>query len=351
MNVNLRNIHYSNSINSQKENKCANIPFRGGFDFDEFSKKTLEVGLGEELYQSVKKSGIGKKIVDGVVDGVRHLLGKGSQEEKVVKGKVHKPKKKDIEKGAQKITDMIMGSQNSEDLAKGAKDAAARARGISQKRMQFPELLAGREDRHAILAKNKVKESSGQLDLEYYKDDFRAFVTVPVERLNNLRKSNNPELRAMFDLDKNNFMINEGIMIHGSNRTDKKQLLEHFITEAKKYEMDVVRIQAGDSDPVVFSQQIPKLFSEAKERFLKDKKATMFVMEDMDKMLNFKDPQLSAQNSWVRGAMNEHTHKCGNDGVIWVSTVDDLSQLDESCYRGGRVRHTIDIDKTKKFNK
>lgn len=256
-----------------------------------------------------------------------------------------------VKKGAQDLADKIMGNQNSEQLEKGAKEAAQKAREISKKRQEFPELLAGREDRHAILAKNKRKESNEQLDLDYYKDDFRAFVTVPVERLNNLRKSTNPKIKEMFEIDRNNFLINEGIMIHGNNIPEKKQLLEHFISEAKKYDMEVVHIPAGDADPIEFSQKIPKLFTEAKERFINDKKATMFVLENMDKMLNLKDPELSAQNSWVRAAINEHTHKCGNDGVIWVSTVKDLGPLDESCYRGGRVRHTIDIDKAVELSK
>lgn len=249
-----------------------------------------------------------------------------------------------IKKGSQSLAEKIMGNQNSAQLEQGAKEAAAKASEISQKRQEFPELVAGREDRSAIIAKNKLKETSEKIDLEYYKDDFRAFVTVPVDRLNNLRRSTNSRLKEMFDLDRNNFQIHEGIMIHGNNDAEKKKLLDHFVAEAKKHEIDVIHIPAGDTDPVFFSQQIPKLFSEAKAKFINDKKTTMFVMEDMDKMLNIKDPQISAQNSWVRAAINEYTHKCGNEGVIWISTVKDLSKLDESCYRGGRVRHTIDID-------
>ena len=119
------------------------------------------------------------------------------------------------------------------------------------------------------------------------------------------------------------------------------------MSEAEKHGMRVIRLKAGDSDPHTFAQQVAKLFPEAKKRFQEEKVATMLVMEDMDKMLNLKDPKLSASGSVVRGQINRNADKCGEDGVIWVSTVRDISQIDPSCYDGGgvRVRHVIDIDK------
>ena len=66
-------------------------------------------------------------------------------------------KAKDVIKdGSDRIADMIMGNQNSEELARGAKKASEQALEISQKRMKFPELIANREERSAIIAK-KIK--------------------------------------------------------------------------------------------------------------------------------------------------------------------------------------------------
>lgn len=244
-----------------------------------------------------------------------------------------------------------------EEIAQRIKDgdaiAAARADEIANKVKSFPELIVHKDELWDIAQKNKVKWKNQQLDLDYYKDEFRAYTTISVDRLNNLRKSTNPKLKEMFDLDRNNFTISSGIMIHGSDRPEKKALLNHFVSEAEKHGMKVIRLEAGDSDPHLFAQQIAKLFPEAKKRFREEKIATMFVMEDMDKMLNLKDPKLSAAGSVVRGQINRNADKCGEDGVIWVSTIKDLKQIDPSCYDGGggRVRHVIDIDKVAQISK
>jgi len=245
----------------------------------------------------------------------------------------------------EKINKLLNGNQSSEVLASGAKKAAREANEIADMRRSFPELIAHREERSAIIKKNRLKEEDEKIDIQYFKDDFRAFVTIPVDRLNNLRKSTNPELKEMFNIDRTNFLINEGVMINGTNAKAKKELLTHFISEAKKHDMEVIRIPAGDTDPEVFAQKVAELFPKAKLKFANEKKATMFVMEDMDKMLNFKDPKQSALCGPARGQMNVHTNECGTDGVIWVSTVKDVSQLDESSVRGGRIKHIIDIDK------
>lgn len=157
----------------------------------------------------------------------------------------------------------------------------------------------------------------------------------------------------MFDIDRNNFTISTGLMIHGNNATEKKALLNHFVSEGEKHGMNVIHLDAGDSDPQLLAQKIAKLFPEAKAKFQNEKVATMFVMEDMDKMLNLKDPSLSATGSIVRGMINVHTDKCGQDGVIWVSTIKDIKQIDPSCYDGGggRVRHVINIDDALKLSK
>jgi len=251
------------------------------------------------------------------------------------------------EESLQKITEILTKSQSSKDLSAGAKKAAREANEIADMRRSFPELIAHREERSAIIKKNRLKEEDEKIDIQYFKDDFRAFVTIPVDRLNNLRKSTNPELKEMFNIDRTNFLINEGVMINGTNAKAKKELLTHFISEAKKHDMEVIRIPAGDTDPEVFAQKVAELFPKAKLKFANEKKATMFVMEDMDKMLNFKDPKQSALCGPARGQMNVHTNECGTDGVIWVSTVKDVSQLDESSVRGGRVKHIIDIDNLK----
>lgn len=235
----------------------------------------------------------------------------------------------------------------------GAQQASARAEALSKKRMKFPELIAHREERHEIIQRNREKERNNKLDIDYYKDVFRAYVTIQVDRLNVLRKSTNPELKEMFELDRNNFMIEPGIMIHGSDRLEKKQLLEHFIEEAKKHDMDIIHIPAGNSNFQKFAQNVARLFPQAKENFAKNQKATMFVMEDVDRMLNFDNERLSNMNGICRGLMNDHTNKCGMDGVIWVSTVKDISKLDSTCYDGGggRVSQVIDIDEAVKAGK
>lgn len=251
-----------------------------------------------------------------------------------------------IQKGAERISDILSGKASSEELAEGARRANAEARRIAEMRQKFPELLVNREERSIKFNRNKEKFKQGLFDLDYYKDEFRVNVTVPAERLRILKESSNPELKQMFDLDRKMFQINEGIMIHGHNEAEKKKLLAAFIEEAEKYDMDVVYIKAGDSDPLVFSQQVERLFPEAKQKFLTQKKHTVFVIEDADKML-----ALTGQNGPCRAAINVNTNNCGFEGVTWISTVKDISKLDESCYRGGRVSQVIDIDDAIKLSK
>lgn len=249
----------------------------------------------------------------------------------------------------QKALNGIMGTpeETAQKIAECDAIAAVRADEISKKVKSFPELIVHKDELWDIAQKNKVKWKNKQLDLDYYKDEFRAYTTISVDRLNNLRESTNPELKKMFDLDRTNFTISDGIMVHGSDRPEKKALFNHFVSEAEKHGMRVIRLEAGDSDPHKFAQQVAKLFSEAKKRFQEEKIATMLVMEDMDKMLNLRDPKLSAAGSVVRGQINRNADQCGRDGVMWVSTVKDISQIDPSCYDGGggRVSYVIDIDK------
>lgn len=255
------------------------------------------------------------------------------------------------EKTEEIVTNLFGGNVNPAEAAASYKERQKVAQAIAEKRRSFPELIAAREEHHSIVQRNKAKIHSEQYDLAYYKDEFRGNVTIPAQRLKSLKESTNPELKEMFDLDRKNFHILEGIMIHGSDRPEKKQLLGHFISEAKKYDMDVVHIQAGGRNPMEIAREISKKLPEAKQKFLTDKKHTMFVIEDADKILNIKDKALSSQNGPCRGSINVHTHECGEEGIMWVSTVKDIRQLDESCYRGGRVAKVIDIDKAVKLSK
>lgn len=252
---------------------------------------------------------------------------------------------------SKRIADILSGKASSEELAAAAKKANAKAHEIAAMRQNFPELLANREERRIKFLKNKEKFKNNIFDLDYYKDDFRVNITVPAERLKILRESDNPKLKEMFDIDRKMFQPEDGIMIYGNNESEKKKLLESFISEAQKYDIDVINLKAGDSDPLELTQKIAKLFPEAKQKFLTQKRQTIFVMEDMDKMLNIKDETLFTLNVPCRGTINEHTNNCHNDGIMWISTVKDISKLDGSCYRGGRVTNTINIDDAIKLTK
>jgi len=349
MNINIQSTNYS--VPKSKQNQYKTIAFTSKPEPDDL-KKLGEMVIGEAIYQSIKPKAIrfikvgGKKLFKSI----DNLIKSATEALENLKTELEKQKETDKTK---KLTDMLLGNQNPAGLKKSAEEVAEEAMEISKKRMSFPELISHREERSAIIKKNRVKEDNNQLDLDYYKDNFRAYVTIPVDRLNSLRTSTNPELKKMFNIDRNNFMIDAGIMIHGSDRPEKKQLFEHFITEAKKHDMDVIHIPAGDSDPEIFTQNIAKLFPKAKENFLNNKKATMFVMEDVDKMLNLKDERLSVLNGPCRASINVHTNKCGMDGVMWVSTVKDISQIDPSCHSGGggRVSKIINIDNAVKVDK
>ena len=42
--------------------------------------------------------------------------------------------------------------------------------------------------------------------------------------------------------------------------------------------------------------------------------------------------------------MNKHSHKSGENGALSVKSATDLSTLDESSLREGRITHKLNID-------
>jgi len=227
---------------------------------------------------------------------------------------------------------------------------------------QFKELMQHAEEKKVLVARIDNKRAKNILDIDYWKDVFRLRIEIPAEKLKVVRETSNPKLKEVFDKDRKTFLISEGIMLHGNDSSEKKELLQHFISKAKEQEFDVIHIPSGGFDVLntpygefrpqsasdkytQIAQAVPELFPKAKEKFKNEKKMTMFVIENVDDLLNVKDAKLSAANSSLRGALNVHTHECGKDGIIWVTTAKDLSKLDESTTRGGRVAFKIDIDK------
>jgi len=227
---------------------------------------------------------------------------------------------------------------------------------------QFPELKSSFDEIRILSIKTNEKYKKNILDIDYWKDIFRVETIFPAENLKILRETNNPALKTALDKEKNYlFRINEGIMIHGSDRPEKKELVDHFIKKAKEAEFDIIHIPSegfkvlktpyGEFNPsnaddkfTQVSQAINNLYPKAKEKFKNEKKATMFVMDNVDDLLNVKNPKLKAANSSLRGAWNKHTHESGKDGIITITTAKNPGLLDESCTRTGRIAYQINID-------
>jgi len=243
-----------------------------------------------------------------------------------------------------------MGTDISPEQArKGAQEAAERGNRISALRRSFPEMITAREERRPLVQRNKKKRMADHYDVEFFKDEFRAHTTISAQRLKLLRESTNPELKKMFEIDPKNFMIHDGVMIHGKNHKEKQALFEHYISEAKKYDMDIVEIKIGDRDPIEIAQELAIKFPAAKAKFKAEQKHTMFIMKDADKILNIADNTI--HNGPCRATINVNTNNCGFDGITWLSTVDDITKLDDSCFRGGRVTDLIDIDQALALSK
>jgi len=182
---------------------------------------------------------------------------------------------------------------------------------------------------------NKVKK---HMDLDYYKDSFRLGMTMSADRLKALRNADQAKFSDVFTKSRIFFQTEDGLLIYGKNEAEKQKLKDYFINEAKAHDIDVEYISTKG---VTRSDQIGEIlnntFVNAKKKFNEQKKHTLIVMEDVDFILR-KDG-ISTRAIW-----NRVSHKSGQDGVITLTTAQDIKMLDDSCVRGGRIRYWIDID-------
>ena len=204
----------------------------------------------------------------------------------------------------------------------------------------FPELKVATELKKTIKEKNTPKWDNKE-DIDFFKDEFTLRILIPAKQLKVVRESTNPKLQEAFK-SKPFCFVDDGIMIHGTDRPEKKELFNLFLNQAKEHEFEIVKIDTKDGNSQRINGEIIKTFKAAEERYLKEMKQTMIVLEDTDALLQKDD-------GFARGSWNEYSHKCGMKGITTLTSAKSAEALDPTCIRGGRIKHKIDIDEALKL--